>query len=411
MTVGLVVSIIGTRIIEGGSNGTVAAGILPVVWIAVLATVGQALTFAAPLFARVFSRYNPANVLIASDATEALMSLLALGALLLYPSAAAPILIAYLLVASVFPAASDIVEEFYAQQLAQLDSEHALRFNTAIYSIMAFIGLVIGMPLGSVVAGYSISWLIGVNMVLSAGGTVFRLVSARTLVAKPVADQDVEDFGALGKKTTLREFAADLVRTGPASPAVSFITQLGAVMGGIYVYLWIAGSTGWPATTALGTVIAVFGVGATIGPHAAPLLRRRLSIENALLVAYVSAVGILTLAILGITFLPTPANWIAGLTYVLLIAITSRVRSVLTTTLRQQSFRGRRFSTVMSWSMALTALADVMGNWTSVILGVILVPQIGLGVYLLAMLAAIAVLSRRRRPQVDSDDERLGSGC
>ena len=61
MMVGLVVSIIGTRIIEGGSSGTVAAGILPVAWIAVLATMGQAMSFAAPLLARVFARHNPAS--------------------------------------------------------------------------------------------------------------------------------------------------------------------------------------------------------------------------------------------------------------------------------------------------------------------------------------------------------------
>ena len=139
MVSGLVVSIIGTRLVEGGSDGAVAQDLLPLLWIGVLATVSQGLGFAAPVTARVLSRFNPAAVLVASDLAETVLSALALAALLLAPGHTTAILVVYLLLAAVFPAVTDVVEEFYAQQLAHLAPGQALSFNTAIYSVLGFI--------------------------------------------------------------------------------------------------------------------------------------------------------------------------------------------------------------------------------------------------------------------------------
>lgn len=78
MTAGLVVSILGTRLIEGGSDGLVALGILPVVWVAILTTAGELISFASPVIARLFARFSPARVLVASDLLEAVLSAVAL---------------------------------------------------------------------------------------------------------------------------------------------------------------------------------------------------------------------------------------------------------------------------------------------------------------------------------------------
>ncbi|QSB06667.1 MFS transporter [Natronoglycomyces albus] len=396
MVAGLCISIIGTRIVQGGSHGSVANGTLPVIWIAILATFGYAIAFAAPITAKILSRYNPARVLVWSEVTECAISGIALAALFLLPQHTIPILVTYLLMAVFFPVVGDVVEEFYGQQLAQLNPQQALAFNSTIYAVLAAIGLVLAMPMGSVVAGYSLTWLIAANALLSATGCLFRLVASRTVVTAPVADQDIDDFGPLGKKSTLGDFLRDLTLTGPASPAIAFITQIGGSIGGMFVYLWIAHNTGWPTATALGLVIGLFGIGATIGPFLAPLLRRLMSTEDALILVFGTCLVILAAAVLGVTFLAAPANWICGLSYVFLIGLATRCSTVLITTLRQQSFRGSRFTAIMSWSFSMNALAAIIGNWLGYALSVNQYPQIGLLVYLGAIAVVFVVVWRFR---------------
>lgn len=397
MTAGLVVSIIGTRLVEGGSDGSVAAGILPVAWIAFLVTFGQAIGFASPLIARALGRYRPSSVLVLSDAVEAGVSVAAVVALFAMPAATLPILVIYLLVAAVFPAVTDIVEELYAQQLAQLDAKQALTFNTTIYSVLAFVGLVVGMPIGSVLAGQSILLLIVSNAVLSGCGTLFRLYSSRAVITEPVAAQDLEDFGVLGRPTSIRHFARDLLASGPASPLVSFATQVGATMGGIYVYLWIAQQFADPAFI-LGVVIALFGVGATIGPHLAPMLQGFLGARSALLVVHGSTIALLIVSAFAVSGLPATNGVWVGLVYVLLIGLLSRARAVITTTLRQESFRGAQFRTIMSWSFSFVALADVLGNWLAVAISLHQRPEIGLLAYAASVLVAFVVTVRFTPP-------------
>lgn len=396
MTLGLVVSIIGTRIIEGGSDGTVAAGVLPVVWIAVFATFGQVLAFASPLLSRLFSRYNPASVLVLSDLAEAVLSIAAVAALLIIPDQTTGVLVAYLLLAALFPAVTDIVEEFYAQQLAQLDEKQALSFNTAIYSVLGFVGLVMGMPAGAWLSGQSVIGLIAANAILSLGGTAFRFVSAKTVVTPPVLEQDLEDMSPLGERMSPRQFVVDLVKTGPASPGVAFLTQFGATVGGIFVYLWLAANMPWEPSTALALIIACFGVGATIGPFAAPLLRRYWSVRGSLIITYSATVVLLVVAAVAVPLLEAGGHWGLGLIYVALIGVMSRSRSVLTTTLRQQSYRGSRFSRIMGWAFALVALAEIAGSWLAVAVSAPERPAVALLLYALCIAIAGVTVVRYR---------------
>ncbi|WFR84315.1 MFS transporter [Arthrobacter sp. Y-9] len=363
MTAGLIVSILGTRLVEGGSDGLVALGVLPLLWVSVLTTFGELVSFASPLIARLTARFSPARVLVASDLAEALLSGVALVALLTVPGGTLPVLIVYLLLAAVFPAVTDVVEEFYGQQLAQVDVKQALTFNASVYSALAFVGIVIAMPLGNLLAGVSITVLIAGNLVLSALGTLLRLVSSRTVVTAPAIDQDLEDFGVLGERMTVRAFLRDLWATGAASPLFSFLLQVGGTIGGVFVYLAIAQKAPVDPSVALASVIAMFGIGATIGPWVGRALSSRGDIRRLVWLVLVATVAFLLVVAGLLSVVDAAALWWTGLAYALVLGILSRTRAVLTTTLRQQDYRGTRFARIMSWSFAATALGAVAGSW------------------------------------------------
>jgi len=395
MTAGLVVSILGTRLVEGGSDGLVALGVLPVLWISVLTTFGELVSFASPFIAKVTARFSPARVLVSSDLAEALLSGVALVALILAPGWTTPVLLGYLLLAAVFPAVTDVVEEFYGQQLAQADVKQALTFNASVYSALAFVGIVIAMPLGNILAGVSITVLITGNLVLSALGTLLRLVSSRTVVTPPATDQDLEDFGVLGERMTARVFVHDLWATGAASPLFSFLLQVGGTIGGVFVYLAVAQRAPVDPAAALASVIAMFGVGATVGPWVGRALSDRGDIRHLVWLVLVATVAFLVIVAGLLSVLDAGAAWWTGLAYALVLGILSRTRAVLTTTLRQQDYRGTRFARIMSWSFAATALGAVVGSWLALALGATQHPSLALLVQAGFIVLALVLLAAR----------------
>lgn len=366
MTVGLVVSILGTRTIEGGSDGLVAISVLPVAWVAILTSTGEMISFASPLLASIFRRFSPAKVLVSSDLAEALISGAALLMMFVFPGLTVPILIVYLLIAAVFPAVTDVVEEFYGQQLAQLQTTQALAFNTSVYSALAFVGLVIAMPFGSVLAGLSVPTLIGANLVLSALGTIFRLVSAKTVVTSPLTKKDVVEESALGERMPIADFISDMWRTGVTSPLSGFLTQVGATIGGVFVYLAFAQMAPFSSATAFAITVASFGLGATVGPWVGRYLSNHFELR-ALSIALLSATGIFALFAAAATlWLAAPSTWWLGALYAFLLGILARARAVAVTTLRQTRYQGTRFARVMSWTFATTAAGAIVGSWVAV---------------------------------------------
>ncbi|MBB1255453.1 MFS transporter [Streptomyces alkaliterrae] len=401
MLAGLSVSIVGSRVVEGGSGGMVAQGALPLAWLAVLATVTAGLGFAAPLTARVLAGYNPATVLVLSDLVEALLSVVALTAVLLFPDHAVPVLAGYLLLAALFPAVADVVEEFYAQQLAQLGPGHALAFNASVYSVLGFIGLVVALPLGSFVSERSLTVLIAVNLVLSALGVCLRTVGRRTVLTAPVTEQNTEDFRALGSRVAVRAFARALVRSGPVSPALGLVGAVGRTLAGVFVYLWTARAMPWSAADSFALVVACFGVGATVGPHLAPFTRRRMGVRRSLLVATGATIAVVTTFGGCVILLPADSLWPIALGYVVLVGALTRMRDVLITTLRQESFRGSGFVTVMSWSFALTSLGALIGSWAGVGLRVAACPLTGLLAFTVSLGVGLVAVLRFREPAGD----------
>ena len=406
MTAGLVVSIVGTNLIDGGSSGAVAAGVLPVIWIAALSTVGELISFASPAIAKAVSRFSPARVLVASDSLEALTSALAVVLLFAFPEQNVPVLAGYLLVAVIFPAVTDVVEELYGQQLAQIDVDEAMTFNASIYSVVSFVGLVIAMPLGSVIAGFSISVLVAANMLLSAVGAAFRFVSERTVLTPAVSSQDLEDFGLMGQRIPIRSFARELFTTGAASPLVSLLMQTGATIAGVFVYLWIAENSPFKPAASLGLVIAFFGIGATIGPWIGKALSAKGEMLNLVSLTIAGTVAFLLLTATAFAFLPAELSWPLGLVYAFCLGILSRVRSVLVTTMRQRDFRGARFSRIMSWSLSATALGVIVGSWLAVLLNASQNPSIAVATYAVFLAAALVLVRRTPATVKVFEDER-----
>lgn len=395
MTAGLVVSILGTRIVEGGSDGLVSMGVLSVLWVAVLTSFGEMVSFASPLIAKATARFSPSKVLVASETAEAAISAVALAAILLSPAATPAILIAYLLVAAIFPAITDVVEEFFGQQLAQADVNQALTFNASVYSALAFVGIVVAMPLGALMSGIDVTILVAANLVLSALGALFRLVSSRSVATPPVTDQDLSEFGVLGEQMKLRAFVADALGTGVASPAFSFLTQTGATIGGIYVYLAIARQADTEPTIALATVIAAFGLGATIGPWVGRAVSARGDLHRLVIGVLLLTVALLLVISWLWTAVSSSTVWWLGLAYAISIGVLSRTRAVLTTTLRQRDFRGSRFSRIMSWSFAATALGAIVGSWIAVTMRAAVYPALALLSYAAMLVIATALVMRR----------------
>lgn len=320
-----------------------------------------------------------------------------MAVLLLWPGATVPVLVTYLLCAAIFPAVGDVVEEFYGQQLAQADVNEALTFNASIYSILAFVGLVIAMPFGSILSGLSIVALISANALFSWLGAAFRLVSARTVVTVPARDQDADEFDAFGERMKIREFFRDLWGSGFASPLYSFIEQVGATIGGVFVYVAIAKSSGIEPTIGLAVVVALFGIGATTGPWIGKALSVRFN-PRALLIALVSGTVVL-LAVFALVIAVTDGqvSWWVGVAYALIVGIASRARVVVITTLRQREYRGSRFARIMSWSFSATALGAIVGSWIAVTIRAVDHPAVAI-ICAAGFLAVAVVLAFRHRP-------------
>lgn len=328
------------------------------------------------------------------ESVEALVSAVALVTLILFPGRGQIIIMAYICAILVFPALGDVLEELYGAQIAQASPGEALAFNTSIYSLLGFVGLVLAMPVGAFLSSRSLLAIVGVNLALSALAITLRVASSRSLTLPAPSSVDSEEFSALGERMPLGRLVDDVVRTGPVSPMLAAVMQCGATAAGIFLYLWIADAMPWSAGTSLAVVLATFGVGATIGPWGAPLLRRYLDVRAGLLVTYMYGGAIVLACMILVTWVPKESAWPVAIVYVFGIALFSRTRAVLTTTLRQEQFAGLRFASVMGWAFAFTSAGSLIGSWGGVGLRLDTRPGLALAAYLIAIVCAVVVVLR-----------------
>ncbi|RAD72154.1 hypothetical protein DN508_33935, partial [Burkholderia multivorans] len=119
-------------------------------WIPIYRTVTDVQDAFAAAVSRFVERHNPGHVLVVCEATDVVLTSVAIAMILLGPSGwVAPVLVVYLLVASFLPLVVDLAEEFYLNDVAQNDGGAVVRANMLIAVGTGVGGLLIGRPVGA----------------------------------------------------------------------------------------------------------------------------------------------------------------------------------------------------------------------------------------------------------------------
>lgn len=364
MIIGLIASVFGNYVVEAGFSAFTASGTIAVSSLVLLKTIEQIIVFAFPLYARIVGKFSPDKALITVDLTEAGMSALALCLTVIKPEFAIGCLFLYMLLDALVAPVSDLADEFYGAALAEIDEKAALAFNATLYSALAFLGFVVGGPLGSFFASVSVEILLLTNIILSLCGAGLRGFARTKFAATPILEIDDEEYLATGSRLPVKDFVRDLFVSGPASPLLSLLIRIASAMTGELFLLWVAGvsaerNSTLNAFSGMAIVLAVFGFGAMLGPLVGRWLRKMSSARMMLFASAIFA-GLLILlfacyeAIVG-------SKLVWALSLVFLITVLNRARLVVLETYRQTEFKGTRFVRIMSWSYSFGALGTILG--------------------------------------------------
>lgn len=359
MVIGLVISVLGNRVIDGALDGMTAAGVVSVGVLVVISSLGQISVFSFPLYARFLKKKSPDLALIAVDIIEALLSAIAMMVSVIYPEQATNAVIAFVVIDLFLSPISDIADEFYGAKLAEAGEDEALAFNASLYSLLGLLGLVIASPLGAVLSGFSVSVLLFSNIILSLFGAAFRSVARRSAPVGPLQNIDDDEYSAMGERIALKQFIRDMFRSGPASPLLSLILQVIGALTGQLLFLWVAGLNSQDPHYSMALVLSTFGIGATVGPILGRWLRRRWSTKVVLRVtAFASLCNVLVLLV---SILLHHSGFISGLLFVLVNVSLNKARVVVLETHRQVFFKGSQFARIMSWSYSFGAVGTILG--------------------------------------------------
>ena len=257
MVVGLVVTVLGNRLIDGGFEALTAAGTIAVTTLVAVSSLSTVSVMAFPAYARWLKKFSPDTALITVDLLEALLSLVAIFVTLAAPQYATAAVVAYVLIDLFLAPVSDIAEEFYGAKLAEYGEDEALAFNSSLYALLGLLGLVVASPLGAVLSGLSTVVLLAANVILSLAGAAFRAYARSRAPMPPAIDADDEEFAMTGERLPWRQFVHDLLASGPASPLLSLALDLVGELTGRLLFLWVAARAAMEPHAAMGTVLAV----------------------------------------------------------------------------------------------------------------------------------------------------------
>lgn len=276
MIAGLITSFIGSEMIEGAATGLVALGVLPVVWVPLYSTVTDLQDSFAASVAKIVEKRDPGAVLVACELTDVGISLITVTLILAFGDGyLTMILIGYLLIASILPLIVDLAEEFYLNDIGQVDAQLVLQANTIISVATGTAGLMLARPVGALVSSTGIAVILGFNIAFSFLVVVLRWRSTATFHPQHVLEEENEDEpeGFLGsiKDFLLPHSPRHVLRFGVLSPVFSFFLSLAPAMIATYVLLWLANSGDKPLVR-LGTMLFAMGLAQAL----IPLLMARL---------------------------------------------------------------------------------------------------------------------------------------
>ncbi|MGQ4510603.1 MFS transporter [Dermabacteraceae bacterium P13147] len=398
MVVGLVVTVLGNRLIDGGFEALTAAGAITVTTLVVVSSLSTVSVMAFPAYARWLKKFSPDSALITVDLLEALLSLVAILVTLAAPQYGTAAVVAYVLIDLFLAPVSDIAEEFYGAKLADYGEDEALAFNSSLYALLGLLGLVVASPLGAVLSGLSTVVLLAANVVLSLAGAAFRGYARSRAPMPPAVDADDEEFTMTGERLPWRQFLHDLLASGPASPLLSLALDLVGELTGRLLFLWVAARAAMEPHAAMGLVLAVFGAAATLGPLLGRRLRGRWDTGPVLrvtaLLSLVNALVLLAQVLYG------SAGFASGIAFVFVNVMLNRSRMVVLETHRQVFFKGTQFSRIMSWSYSFGAVGTLIGLQIGYWLHTVDDPTYTLVLVAFAWLAIAAVVNSSRRGAV-----------
>lgn len=378
MVSGFICSYIGSQLIEGAVSGFIALGIFPLVWIPIYRTMTDFQDALASGVSRLVEGRNPGRVLVACESIDVVCTVAAIVALLVVPQQAHPIVLAvYLLVVSILPLIIDLAEEFYLNDLGQVDATLVVRANVILAVASGLSGLILGQPVGALISPSGMIVILGLNAVFSFVAILLRSRSAA--VFTPPHDIEEEDEPAeamaLSPQSILRFFIPGrlryVARFGYMSPLFSFFVSFSPALLGTYVFLWAAGD-GPNATANLGLILLIFGVLVTVTPYVVGRIMEKFSTSvHTLLqvllwgvpVGYsVALVGLLITESAGVTTALVVGGVIASSTCVMAVRFT--ISAARQTTLTQADFR-----MVLGWSYSLTSIGGIAGTWMGLWVG------------------------------------------
>ncbi|SJM70503.1 MFS transporter [Gulosibacter sp. 10] len=410
---GLLAAYLGAQIVEGSVSGMIALGVIGVAWLPAYQTLTQVEDALAVLVSKGVERRPPGAVLVVCEACTLLLALAALLVVWLAPAWAVPVIIAYLVLTSIFPLLADLAEEFYLNDLARYDARATIRGNVLMTTGISAAGLILGRPLGALATAEGLLLVLAAAAACALLALILRWASARTFSPDHALDEDEEPREAaasreaaedsrIGTRTRLRRLLRPLRAHGALSPLISgWVSLITGIVGG-YLALWIAGH-GARAGERLSLVLLVTGVAATVVPvlvgHAFRRRpeRARSGLRGLVAVACSGYPLMLLSAMLhgeyGIDRLWT----LAGLTVMngAWLAVSFAI-----STARQLELDGGEFRRVIGWTFSLSALGAIAGAWAGYAMSAAAepLPALGVGAVLSAgLLGALVVLERRRR--------------
>ncbi len=86
MVAGLVISVLGNRLLDGTFNGLTAAGMVAAFALVAMESLNEIVVFTFPLYAKFLKRFSPDTAMITSDLTEVVASSIAIAVILAKPS-------------------------------------------------------------------------------------------------------------------------------------------------------------------------------------------------------------------------------------------------------------------------------------------------------------------------------------
>jgi hypothetical protein len=408
MTSGLLASFLGTQVLDGAVSGMVALGVFPVLWIPLYKTLTEVEDALAVVIAPIIGKKVPGRVLVFAESCDVILSIALLVCILVFPQTMVAALIVYLAFVSILPLLVDLAEEFYLNDLGQIDSTAAIRGNTMIAVGTIICGAVVGKSLGALTATQGIIIGVTVNIVLSICAVVLRTASRSQFEPEHEVENmsDKESLNAALRNHFFPTGVKVLVDGGILSPWVSGVATIASAVTGIYVLLWISGS-GQAGPTRLSLLFVLVGSLSAVLPLISGRIMKGPSQRVMRYLRILSVLGILgygSTLIVALLYSQLGIDRLWAAPGIIVATATGGAITFTVSTLRQMSLERARFKAMIGWVFSIAALCGLAGSWVAYALNAVGNPVLVLVLATLSSTCLALIFSAGKLP-AKSDEE------